>query len=238
MPVLGQRSELLAKERKLVIAGLVSLVLFTVNTLLVFYGTTQSLDASSALWINNADLGASETQLMILASQYGRDLFWPLVVGIMILFGKRETRLLGVELLVLLGIGIVTGDALKAVWFRYRPFDSASGVTGIVTRIVALEMDSSYPSGHALIVAIGAIFSVLRFSRKWIAVLLALEAGLVSYSRIYLGVHYPLDIEGAVFAAGTIVFLGTFLLEKYADDLGRMVDYVLGKLLGEGWVKV
>ncbi len=231
--MLTQRSELLAKERKLVTAGLVSLVLFVVNTLLVLYGTTQSLDARLALWINNADLGSAGTQLMVLASQYGRELFWPMIVGVMILFGKRETRLLGIELLVLFGIGIVTGDILKTIWFRYRPFDSASGVTGIVTRIVALDMDSSYPSGHALIVAIGAIFSMLKFSRKWIAGLLALEAGLVSYSRIYLGVHYPLDIVGAMFAAGTIVFLGTFLLEKYADDLGRMVDYVLGKLLGE-----
>jgi membrane-associated phospholipid phosphatase len=226
------------KERKLVIAGLVSLILFAVNTLLVFYGTTQSFDARLALWINNADLGAAGTQLMILASQYGRDLFWPLVVGIMILFGKRETRLLGVELLVLLGVGIVTGDVLKAVWFRYRPFDSASGVTGIVTRIVALDLDSSYPSGHALIVSIGAVFSLLKFSRKGIAALLALEAVLVCYSRIYLGVHYPLDVVGSVFAASTIVFLGTFLLERYADDLGRMVDYVLGKLLGNGWLKI
>ena len=236
--MLSQWSDLLAKMRKLVIAGLVSLVLFAVNTLLVFYGTTQSFDASLALWINNFDLGAEGTQLMILSSQYGRDLFWPLVVGIMILFGKRETRLLGVELLVLLGIGVVTGDVLKAVWFRYRPFDSASGVTGIVTRIVALDLDSSYPSGHALIVSIGGVFSLLKFSRKGIAALLALEAALVCYSRIYLGVHYPLDVVGSVLAASTIVFLGTFLLERYADDLGRMVDYALSKLLGNGWLKV
>ena len=233
-----QRSELLEKERKLVIGGLVSLLLFAVNTLLVFYGSTQSLDAKLALWINNADLGAAGTQLMILASQYGRDLFWPLVMGIMILFGKRETRLLGVELLVLLGIGVVTGDVLKTIWFRYRPFDSASGVTGIVTRIVALDMDSSYPSGHALIVSIGGLFSLLKFSKKGIAALLALEAAMVCYSRIYLGVHYPLDDVGSVLAASTIVFLGTFLLERYADDLGRLVDYVLGKLLGNGWLKV
>ncbi len=145
---------------------------------------------------------------------------------------------MGVELLVLLGIGVVTGDVLKAVWFRYRPFDSASGVTGIVTRVVALDLDSSYPSGHALIVSIGAVFSLLKFSRKGIAALLALEAALVCYSRIYLGVHYPLDVAGSVLAASTIVFLGTFLLEIYAEDLGRMIDYVLGKLLGNGWLKV
>jgi len=222
----------------LIIAGFASLILFAVNTLLVFYGVTQNLDASGALWINHADLGPSLTQLMIYSSQYGRDLFWPMIVGVMILFGKRETRLLGVELLVLLAVGVVTGDALKMLLFRYRPFDSASGVVGIITRIVALDFDSSYPSGHALIVAIGALFALVKFQKKWISGTLTLEASIVCYSRIYLGVHYPLDVVGSIFASGTIVFFGIFLLEKYADDLGRVTDYVLGKLLGEGWIKV
>jgi len=221
----------------LVIAGLASLILFVVNTALVFSGITQSVDASGALLVNDSYLGSVGTQLMVLASQYGRDLFWPLVVGIMILFGKKQTRLLGVELLVLLGVGVVTGDALKVLLFRPRPFDPASGVSGIVTRIVALDLDSSYPSGHALIVSIGGIFSLVRFRKKWVAGLLSLEAGLVGYSRVYLGVHYPLDVLGSVFAAGTIVFLGVFFLEKYADELGRIVDYLLGKILGDGWIE-
>ncbi len=214
------------------------MILFTINTILVLYGVTQSADAGGALWINGADLGGAGTQLMIFASQYGRELFWPMVVGVMILFGKRETRLLGVELLVLLGVGFVAGDVMKTVWFRYRPFEPASGVTGILTRVVVLDLDSSYPSGHALIVLIGAVFSLLKFGKKWVAGLLALEAGLVCYSRIYLGVHYPLDVVGSLLAASTIVFLGAYVLEKYADDLGRMVDYALGKLLGNGWLRV
>src|SRR5712692_9501931 len=106
-----------------------------VNTVLVFYGTTQSLDTGVALHVNNSDLAATTTQLMVLASQYGRDLFWPLVIGIMILFGSRETRLLGVELAVLFGIGVVTGDLLKLLWFRPRPFDPTNGVSGIIPRI-------------------------------------------------------------------------------------------------------
>ncbi len=215
-------------------AGLASLVLFTVNTVLVLSGTTQNPDASLALWINNSYLGGAVTELMVLASRYGRELLWLLVLGIMVLLGNRETRLLGVELTVLFGIGIVTGDVLKMVWFRPRPFDS---VTGIITRI-GLDTDSSYPSGHALIVSIGAVFSLARFSRKWVAGLLCLEAGVVSYSRIYLGMHYPLDVLGSLLAACTIVFLGTFLLERYAGEIGRMVEYVLGKFLGSGWLKV
>jgi undecaprenyl-diphosphatase len=177
---------------------------------------------------------------MVLASQYGRELFWPFVLIIMILFGKKETRLLGVELAVLFAIGVVTGDVMKSVWFRPRPFDPASGVSGIINRGIpfSAETDSSYPSGHALIVCIGGVFSLLKFSRKWVAAILAFEAALVSYSRIYLGVHFPLDVVGSLFAASTIVFFGVYILERYAAELGRVVDYLLAKLLGPGWFKV
>lgn len=225
------------KRRRFLIAGLASLVLFIVNTVLVLYGSTQSLDASLALSINNAYLGGAVTELMVLASQYGREVVWTLVVGVMVLLGKKETRLLGLELGLLFVVGIVTGDVLKAAWFRPRPFDPVNGVSGIITRI-GLDTDSSYPSGHALIVSIGAVFSLLKFRKKWVAGLLTIEAAVVSYSRIYLGMHYPLDVIGSVLAASTIVFLGVLLLDRYASELGRMIDYLLGKLIGEGWVKL
>jgi membrane-associated phospholipid phosphatase len=227
----------LSKRKRLLTAGLVSLVLFIVNTVLVLSGTTQSLDTSLALSINNFNLGSVVTEIMVLASQYGREIVWTLVVGIMVLLGKRETRLLGLELGVLFLVGIVAGDVMKTVWFRPRPFDPASGLGGIIARI-GLETDSSYPSGHALIVSIGAVFCLLKFSRKWLAGVLAVEAALVCYSRIYLGAHYPLDVLGSVFAACSIVSFGVLVLERFASELGSMVDYVLGKLLGDGWVKL
>jgi undecaprenyl-diphosphatase len=222
------------KGRELILAGLVSLALFILNTAVVETNAAQSGDAHLAVLINNYYLGAALNELMVLASQHGRELFWGLAVLVLVLLGKRETRLLGIELGILFVIGIVTGDALKAFLpLRQRPYQTLSN---IIARF-GTDMDSSYPSGHALIVSIGAAFSLLKFSRKWVAGLLTLEAAVVCYSRIYLGLHYFSDVVGGVLAGCTIVFLGTFLLEKYAVELGRMADYVLGKLLGEGWLK-
>ena len=222
------------KNLGLIIAGVVSLALFVVNTGLVRSGVSQGLDSRLALSINGWDLGSIGTGFLVLLTMHGRELFWGLVVAVMIFLGSRETRLLGVELAVLFVVGIIVGDVLKAVWFRPRPFET---LPGIVTR-VAFDFDSSYPSGHALIVSIGAAFSLVKFRKKWVAVLLTFEAGLVCYSRVYVGMHYPLDVLGSVFAGFAIVFFGVYLLEKYGSELGRMVDYVLGKFLGEGWVRI
>ncbi len=53
-----------------------------------------------------------------------------------------------------------------------------------------------------------ATFVALLFSKKWVTVSMLLWALIVSYSRIYLGVHYPADIMcgGALGALLSTVF--------------------------------
>ena len=61
----------------------------------------------------------------------------------------------------------------------------------------------SYFSGHASNSFAIATFFVVLFAKRFRAMrLLFVIATLVAYSRIYIGVHYPLDvISGAVFGA-------------------------------------
>lgn len=218
----------------LLIVGLISLAIFLIITGLVISGVSQNFDAQLALSINSMKIGPDLNLLMILSSKYGREYFWVPVVGLMLLFGKKDTKILAIELSILFIVGIIAGEALKYAMYRARPFET---LTGIITR-VPVDTDSSYPSGHALIVSIGAIFALVKFRRKSIAALLALEAAIVCYSRIYVGMHYPLDVASGIFLGGSIVFIGLFLFDKYLKEFTDKLTNSNQKFLGFGLFSV
>ncbi|MHB2036592.1 MAG: phosphatase PAP2 family protein [Nitrososphaerales archaeon] len=213
-----------------IIAGVLFLLAFLSITFLTISKVTQGFDASFALSINNMILGSSLNSLMVLASEYGREYFWIPIVALMLLLGKRDTKLLAIELAALFVVGIIAGEVMKHAMFRARPYET---VTGIITRVIP-DTDSSYPSGHALIVSIGAIFSLIRFRRKSIALLLTMEAAIVCYSRVYVGMHYPLDVLGGICLGGFIVFTGSYVLEKYLKQVVSEVTNLAQKVLRSG----
>jgi undecaprenyl-diphosphatase len=171
---------------------------------------------------------------MVFATDYGREYFWIGVVAVMLLVGRPRTRLLALELAILFVVGILVGDGLKAVLFRDRPFETLSG---IVLRI-AQDPDSSFPSGHALIVSLGATFALVSFRRKWVAGLLTVEAALVCYSRIYLGAHYPLDVLGGILVGAGIALVGYFVLERYFGPVLARLERLVARVLRKGLIEL
>jgi membrane-associated phospholipid phosphatase len=206
--------------------GFVSAFLFVVVGVLIFSNLSQVVDAQSALILNHAYLGAPLTALMVVCTQYGREYFWIPVVALMFLLGSQRTKILAMELAVLFLVGIALGEFLKMAIFRARPFESIDMIMRFPT-----DTDSSFPSGHALIVSIGAAFSVLKLKGKVLRVLLALEAAVVCYSRVYLGLHYPLDVIAGIFLGIGIVGIGLFVMERYLGTiLARIGALVPSKL--------
>jgi len=215
-------------------AGLVSLTAFIVVTILVASGLTQTIDLNSAVYVNSHGLGSSGTSLMVLLSDYGREVVWGLLVVGMFLLGNKRTKILAMELAILFVIGIIIGDPAKILIGRTRPYIVDPS---IVLRVGA-ETDASYPSGHALIVSIGAVFCLARFHKRIVAILLGVEAALVCYSRIYVGVHYPLDVIGGILLGAAITLIGSPLIEKYLSSILEKLLEPIMTILGRGVLDV
>jgi undecaprenyl-diphosphatase len=91
---------------------------------------------------------------------------------------------------------------LKAAIDRERPHLPP----GEPHRLVALPTDASFPSGHATVAFACAVTLALAVPRLAAPVLVLATA--IAYSRVYLGVHYPLDvIAGAALGAAVAIAL-------------------------------
>lgn len=90
----------------------------------------------------------------------------------------------------LIGLGIA--QSIAAIWYHPRPFE-----IGLGRQLLDHMPEASFPSDHATLMFSLAIPLLLNAeSRRWGGALLPLGLA-VAWSRIYLGVHFPLDMLGA-----------------------------------------
>ncbi len=85
-------------------------------------------------------------------------------------------------------IALLTGQLMKLGFRRARPFHALEGHDPVGM----LPIDNSMPSNHAS-TAVALCVALLRIGHPWAAPV-AVWAGLVTFSRYYIGVHYPLDL--------------------------------------------
>ena len=127
--------------------------------------------------------------------------FLALALGIFWCVSKRE----GYYLLSVGFFGTILNQFLK-LWFRIpRPWVQDSGLT-IVESARAGATGYSFPSGHTQN-AVGTFGGIARFTRRrGLRALCIGAAVLVPFSRMYLGVHTPLDVSVAFATGAALVF--------------------------------
>lgn len=91
----------------------------------------------------------------------------------------------------------VLAALLKGAFDRERPHR----VLEVAEPLLRWDSGSSFPSGHAATSAAGAVVLTYLLGRGGWA--LGLLAAGVAFSRVYIGVHYPLDVlAGALLGVG------------------------------------
>lgn len=167
-----------------------------------------NIDREIFLLVNHGFTSGALDSVMTYVTEKFNFLGAIIVAAILILvLGKRKDRLGLLLLVVLVLLSDLASNLLKQVFMRVRPCNAIEGVR----LLVGCGSSYSLPSGHATNIFAAMVFLTLRY-KKFAPAFLAI-AFAVSYSRVYVGVHYPFDVlSGALL--GSLMAYGFSIGEK------------------------
>jgi undecaprenyl-diphosphatase len=213
----------------LVAAATTALTLFIKVAEEVVEGDTHKIDRGIILWLRDTDKPTDPLGPVWLEDS-ARDitaLGSPAVLGLVVLIssfflllaGKRR---LSVFILAAAGGGTLAVTLLKEAFARPRPDLTPEGL---------LVYTASFPSGHAMVSAVvyltlGALIARLaprRLLKLYVMTVALVLTGLVGFSRVYLGAHWPSDVLagwaiGAAWALGGGALAQIMRLDKESRE--------------------
>lgn len=180
------------------------------------------LDREILLWVQTALRHEALTPFFIVLTRLGDSaIVWILIAaGLFVagLFAGKKTKTAGGMALCSLGTTFIINNVmLKNLVGRVRPYEVIQGLECLIEK----QSDFSFPSGHTGSSFAAAVILLCCLPKKYGVPAMVL-AVLISFSRMYLGVHYLTDVlcGGMI---GTMVALivyhvGMVLIEKYGDN--------------------
>jgi undecaprenyl-diphosphatase len=144
---------------------------------------------------------------------------WIVVALLFLLFARY--RKAGITLaLALIGEFIIVSRIIKPLVARPRPFM----VNPSYQLLIAPLSDGSFPSGHSAL-SFAAAYVISHFNRTW-GIAAYVLATLIALSRLYLYVHFPLDVVGGALIGTLIGMLAVWLIDRAEERWfpGRFAD--------------
>ncbi|WP_414476274.1 phosphatase PAP2 family protein [Microvirga sp. M2] len=189
------------------------------------------------LTLNAPEHPSHAVVLLAIAIAQGAIFLVPVLLAALWLWGHRESRT-GL-LLAFVGAELALGvnQVAARLWYHPRPFAVPIGHS-----LIQHVADSSFPSDHmTFLVAVG--LGLLAWTHeRWAGILVLLLAVPMAWSRLYLGIHFPFDMLGAVPVAGAgLLIVMPFrasvektIVPRLAEPLYRRVFAVP---IERGWVR-
>ena len=185
----------------------------------------------------NADPSTAAWKLRF-AESVANDLIFliPLILVAMWCWGGKEQRDTALKICAVALIALGVNQVLGMMFPHPRPFAIGLGHT-----FIPHAADSSFPSDHATVFAamgITLLFASVRSTLGWTVLFLG---SWVAWARIYLGVHYPLDMIGAlVVVAAVCALIGPLWLllgPRLTAGVEKLYRLVLSNPIERGWIR-
>lgn len=188
------------------------------------------------LWLNAS---AHPSQITVdLATGLAQFQIWivPLVIAIVWLRGEEPQRRTMLAATAAGLVALFANQLIGMVWWHPRPFMIGFGHT-----LIAHAADSSFPSDHLSLWWAVAFSFMLNPSLTVSGIVLGISGLPLAWARIYLGVHFPLDMAGAAIVAILSTALMHYLPDWCFDSIYKVMIRihcrVLSRFIARGWVR-
>ncbi|ALK99255.2 MULTISPECIES: phosphatase PAP2 family protein [unclassified Massilia] len=153
--------------------------------------------------------------------------------------GVGAQREAAVKALAATGCALGINAVIGLLWYHARPFAAGAGHS-----FMHHAPDSSFPSDHgtimftvALVLAASSVPAAKRFGRSLLPL-----AFVVAWARVFLGVHWPMDMLGALAVAlGVTLLFHTRLVDALCASLtaalGTLYRHLLARPIARGWLR-
>lgn len=139
---------------------------------------------------------------------------------VLIIMGRGKDRKTLILLLFVILVSDFFSSILKELIQRVRP---CAGLENI-RLLVGCSGSYSFPSSHGTNIFAAMVWLSLHY-RRFIPLFLTV-ALIISYSRVYVGVHYPLDVIGGACFGTSIAFLFVLAEERFLPSLIHYCKYL------------
>lgn len=141
--------------------------------------------------------------LMIFFSRFSLPIM--IVVGFIVLYKLGKSIISG--FLLTIALVILIDFLINLILPTQRPF-----VVEYVKLLNPHEPDPSFPSLHAALAGAAAVYVFLY--HRLVGIVLVAAAFLTGISRIFVGVHWPVDVLGGFLIGGTCAYLVKLILDR------------------------
>lgn len=181
------------------------------------YNCALSFDLPILDWIQANLQSSFMDKFMPFITVFGdAGIFWMIWAAVLVIFPKTRKIGLGMAFAMVMGL-IVCNMTLKPLVARIRPYDLQAELGVAIKLLCEAQHDFSFPSGHT-IASFEAAVVLVKNSRK-MGIPAMILAVLISFSRMYLYVHYPTDVIVSVILGTLFALIGDAIAAKVAPKL-------------------